>query len=151
MIPTYGFRCKYKSIDLTGGSIADAFTISGGPVFCVLMAMELTTLQDQPCTMAWQSDPTLDGGASGPTPIAAAYDMNALETGDWVFAEGDATELVPRAIGVRLAQGIGGDTTGYILPVGGIDIIMADNSPTTGAGMMYIIYMPMTPNAVISG
>ncbi len=136
------------AIALDGGNIASLFTVVGGPVILIAMCMELTEVLDAACTMAWEANPTVAGSN---VPIGAASpDLSAFAVGDFIWSELDGTALIPVDVngGAALAQGgFSGKT--WIVPVGGIDLIMSNSNPTTGIGTMYIRYRPMAVGAYI--
>lgn len=151
--PAYGVweeRVIIKpSIALDGGTIADLLTVSGGPVLITLMAMEITeAVSAHACTMAWESDPT---AGSNNVPIGTALDINGYGVGDFVYAECDGTALIYADVdaGTALAQGAVG-RGGIVVPIGGIDMVMANSDPTSGIGTMFVRYKPLNVGAKIT-
>lgn len=144
--------CLVKTgIALTGGNILDLFSVVNGPCQLLAWLIEYTTAVDAACTMALNSDPTV--GTSTTVPIAlASPDMSAHAIGDFLSVEGDATALVYADVdgGIALPKACTTNKPSCLL-VGGLDMILSNSNPTTGACSMYIRWKPLAPGTFITG
>ena len=129
---------------LTGGSIADVFTVTGGYVSILAFVCHVTTVcSANACTMAWSADPTV--GAAN-TPIMAAIEMNACVLGSMVWTEGDASAGIITANDTTLGRWC---IYPVICPAGGIDMTMQSSDLTTGIITAMMIYSPVTADAYV--
>jgi len=136
--------CVSTGIALTGGSIADVFTVTGGYVSILAFVCHVTTVcSANACTMAWSADPTV--GAAN-TPIMAAIEMNACVLGSMVWTEGDASAGIITANDTTLGRWC---LYPIICPAGGIDMTMQSSDLTTGAITAMMIYSPVTADAYV--
>jgi len=134
------------TLALTGGTVADVFTIAGGPIELLgLWAHIVTAVSANACTFKWQLDPTI--GASS-TDLCGTVDINAAALGDVLYITGaSAGAQVKAANGTAVALGC---TTGAFLPPGGIDAVLQNSDPSTGVATVYMAYRRMTLTAVVT-
>jgi len=139
-------------IVLTGGDLADVFTVTGGYVLLKGMCVVITAaVSNNAALIGFVHDPPAAYGAST-TDIATetgSADLASAAIGDMFSAELDATAVVKYAHGTALAVFGATNPGGLVLPPGGIDITISTSNPTTGAGDAIVHYVPLTPNAYI--
>ena len=134
-----------SSIALTGGSIADVFTIVGGYIIVEGIIGRLTTAcSANACTMAWGIDPTV--GAAD-IPIGTAVEMNAATLGSFISAEGDGSALVIDANDTSPGSLC---AVPFMAPAGGIDIDMQNSNLTTGVMDLVLIWRACSPAAYVT-
>ena len=135
-----------KTLDLTGGSVADVFTIAGGPIELLGLWTHITTaVSNNACAMQWQLDPTI--GASS-TDLCDTADIVEAALGDVFYILGvSATAMQKAANGTAVALSC---TARAFLPPGGIDAVLANSNPSTGAATVYMAYRRMTLTAVVT-
>jgi len=138
---------KASAVALTGGSLADRFTIANGPILLLGLFMHVTETVDAACTGKWSLDPTI--GASN-TDLCGALELNAAAVGDVFYVEGASGDvMVKGANGTALALGMQ-DGHGQFLMPGGIDLTLLNSDPTTGIADVYLVYRPLAANAAVS-
>ena len=136
--------CISEGVILTGGSIADVFTVTGGYITIHAFICHVTVVcSANACTMAWSADPTV--GAAN-TPIMAAIEMNACVLGSMVYAVGDASAGVIAANDTTLGLWC---VTPIVCPAGGIDMTLSNSNLTTGTINAIMIYSPVTADAYV--
>jgi len=133
---------------LTGGSIANIFTITGGPIEVVSLIGEITAaVSADACAMKLIMDPT--GGAD--TDMCVAVDINAFVINSWIYLDGTIGNAAVQAVpGTALPLGIGADIP-LILPPGTIDMNLANSDPDTGAITWYLRYKPLKVGVTVIG
>ena len=137
---------RSAAVVLTGGSVSDVFTISGGPILLLGLFAHVDTVVDAACTAKWQLDPTT-GTA---TDICGTVEANTDAAADVFYVEGaSADAMVRAATGTANALGIQ-DANGVFLMPGGIDLILQNSDPTTGEWDVYLVYQPLTSASVVS-
>jgi len=137
-----------SQVALDGGTVADIFTISGGPVR-VLSFIGITTeaVSANACDMKFVMDPTT--GAD--TDMCLVVDINAMAIGSIFYIDGTIGNAAVIAVpGTALPLGIGMDIP-LILPVGTVDLNLANSNPTSGIADIYMQYQPLIPNAYVAG
>ena len=134
------------TLPLTGGSVADVFTISGGPIEVLGLFMHITTaVSADACTFQWQLDPTV--GASN-TDLCGTADIVSAALGDVFYILGtSASALQKAANGTSVALSC---TARAFLPPGGIDAVLQNSDPGTGIATVYLIYRRMTLLSVVT-
>jgi hypothetical protein len=139
-------------IVLTGGDLADVFTVTGGYILLQGMTVVITTaVSANAALIGFVHDPPATYGAST-TDIAtetASADIQSAAIGDMFAADLDATAVVKYAHGTALAPHGKVHPGGLVLPPGGIDITLSTSDPTTGAGDAIVFYTPLTANAYV--
>ncbi len=143
------FTAKATAVALTGGDIADTFTISGGPALCFGIWVETTAaVSANACLIHFESDPT--NGASN-TDIAegtAAPDIQSAAVGDWFYLNGDSQDVMVKAAnGTDLPQ-MANNNGGILIPEGGVDLKLSTSDPTTGTANIYFLYEPVDGSTV---
>ena len=150
---------KFNSIDVmenvavtsakvvTGGTVANIFTITGGPILVTALVGEITTaVSANACNMKLVMDPT--NGAD--TDMCAVLDLNALTQYSWIYLDGTIANAAVNAVpGTALPLGIGMDIP-LVLPPGTIDMNLANSDPTTGAITWYMRYKPLKTGVVVT-
>jgi|GEM_PF-3587958 len=133
---------------LTGGSIANIFTITGGPIAVTSLIGEITAaVSGNACAMKLIMDPS----AGADTDMCATIDINAFVINSWIYLDGTIGSAAVQAIpGTALPLGIGMDIP-LILPPGTIDMNLANNNPTTGAITWYMRYKPLKVGITVIG
>ncbi len=155
---TWGIR--RVGLDLTKNRLSDVFRVFDGSVVLLAAFMEITTaVSNNANTMSW----VFDSDAGGDRVIGSGVTIQAAALGDFIYAELDASALVKPTTSTGLisagffrGSGTATDTAasifgyGQILTSGGIDIVLATNSTTTGVGEMTVVYKPLTEGACIA-
>ena len=133
---------------LTGGSVANIFTITGGPIEVISLVGEITAaVSAHACAMKLIMDPT----AGADTDMCVTVDINAFVINSWISLDGTIGNAAVQAIpGTALPLGIGMDIP-LILPPGTIDMNLANSTPTTGAITWYLRYKPLAPGITVIG
>lgn len=133
---------------LTGGSIANIFTITGGPIQVVSLIGEITTaVSANACAMKLIMDPT----AGADTDMCATVDINGFVINSWIYLDGTIANAAVQAIpGTALPLGIGMDIP-LILPPGTVDMNLANSDPSTGAITWYLRYKPLKVGVTVIG
>ena len=134
------------TLALDGGSVADVYTIAGGPIEVLGLWMHITeAVSAHACAFKWQLDPTV--GASN-TDLCATADIISAALGDVFYILGtSATAMQKAANGTAIALSC---TARAFLPPGGIDAVLANSNPTTGIAEVYLAYRRMTLTAVVT-
>lgn len=132
---------------VTGGTVANIFTISGGPILLLALCGEITTaVSADACNMKLVMDPT----AGADTDMCAVLDLNGLTKNSWIYLDGTIANAAVNAVpGTALPLGIGMDIP-LILPPGTIDMNLANSDPTTGAITWYMRYKPLTTGVIVT-
>ena len=135
------------SLALTGGSVADVFTVSGGPVQLLGLFTHVTTaVSNNACTFKWQSDPTSGTSSTDLCDDVASIAQAAI--GDVFYITGvSANAQVKAANGTAAALSC---TTPVFLLPGGVDAVLGNSDPTTGAATVYLVYRPLVDGAGVS-
>ena len=138
---------------LTGGDVADVFTVTGGYILLTGMTLVVTAaVSANAALVGFVFDPVAAYGASA-TDIATetgSADLQSAAIGDMFAADLDATAVVKYANGTALAPHGKVHPGGLVLsPGGGIDVTISTSNPTTGAGDVICQYTPLTANAYL--
>jgi hypothetical protein len=135
-------------VALDGGSVADIFTISGGPVaITALIAVCTEAVSNHACAAKLVCDPT----AGIDTDMCATVDIDQLAIGSFLTIDGTiANAMVIAVPGTALPLGIGMDIP-LIVPVGTIDLNLANSTPTSGIATFYLRYQPLAVGAIVLG
>jgi len=132
----------------TGGSVANIFTITGGPIEVTALIGEVTTaVSANACAMKLIMDPT----AGADTDMCAAIDINGFAINGWIYFDGTIANAAVLAIpGTALPLGIGMDVPLILLP-GTVDMNLANSNTTTGAITWYMRYKPLKTGITVTG
>lgn len=135
-------------IELDTGTIADVLTIHNGPVLCHgLWVHVIEAVSNNACTMHFEADPTV--GAAN-TPLCAATNIQNAALGDCFGLDGDSLVAIGHFANGTDLPCVRNDTVNMWLPPGGLDMVMQNANPTTGAGDIYLAYTPLFPGAYVS-
>jgi hypothetical protein len=134
------------TLALDGGTVADVFTIAGGPIEVLGLWMHITeAVSANACAFKWQIDPTI--GASS-TDLCATADIISAALGDVFYILGPSASVLQKAAnGTAVALSC---TARVFLPPGGIDAVFANSDPTTGIAAVYLAYRRMTLTSVVT-
>ena len=134
------------TLALDGGTVADVFTIAGGPIELLGLWAHITeAVSNNACEMKWQLDPTI--GASS-TDLCGVLDIAAAALGDVFYILGvSASAMQKAANGTAIALSC---TARAFLPPGGIDAVLQNSDPTTGIATVYMAYRRMTLTATVT-
>jgi len=132
----------------TGGTIANIFTITGGPILVESLVGEFTAaVSANACTLQLTMDPT----AGADTAMCATVDIVSAAINSWVYLDGTiASPAVIAVPATALPLGIGMDIP-LILPPGTIDMTLGNSNPTTGAITWYMRYKPLKSGVTVTG
>jgi len=149
----YGERCVSNAVVFTSANQSDVFTVGGGPIMATCLQIVITTTcSSSACKIAWVADPTtgsdtditLSGGAS----VSSGLDVNGLAAGTIIQADLDGTVAAAFASGTALPTNPGAT---MVIPVGGIDLDVANASLSSGAGVAYLRYKPLSKSSTVTG
>jgi hypothetical protein len=134
------------AVALDGGTVADVFTVAGGPIELLGRWMHVTeAVSANACETKWQLDPTI--GASS-TDMCGVLDIASAALGDVFYILGpSASAMQIGANGTAIALSL---TARAFIPPGGIDLVLANSNPTTGAATVYMAYRRMTLTATVT-
>ena len=135
------------TLALTGGSVNDVFTIAGGPIELLGLVTHVTTaVSNNACTFKWQLDPTIGALSTDLCDDVATIALAAL--GDCFYITGaSASAQVKAANGTVVPLSC---VVRAILFPGGIDAVLGNSDPTTGAATVYMLYRRMTATATVT-
>lgn len=137
-----------SSVALDGGSVANVFTVSGGPVLLLALIGEVTeAVSAHACNAKWVADPT----AGADTDMCAVLDIQSVGIGTFLTIDGTIANAMVKAVpATALPLGIGMDIP-LVIPVGTIDLNLATSNPTSGIMNVYMRYSPLTINSLVKG
>ena len=135
-------------VALDGGSVADIFTITGGPVAVLALIGEVTeAVSAHACNAKLVADPT----TGIDTDMCTVLDIQSLAIGDFLYIDGTIGNALAKAVpGTALPLGIGMDIP-LILPVGTVDLNLANSNPTSGIATFTMLYQPLVNGARVQG
>lgn len=130
-------------VSLTGGDVADVFTVAGGHILITALVVEITTaVSANAALISFESDPTVGASNTDLTEGTAAPDITGAAVGDHFYAVGgSAVVMVKVANGTDLPEGMDNNPT--VCPAGGIDLKLSTSDPTTGAATIHMRYHPL--------
>ena len=135
------------SVAMTGGNVADIFTIAGGPVLVEALFAEVTAaISDDASNCKLTMDPT--NGAD--TDLCTVLDV--ADTAQYSFLTVDGTigsAMVNAVPGTAVPLGVGMDIP-MILPIGTIDLGLSTSAPSTGTTVWYMRYRPLKAGASVT-
>jgi hypothetical protein len=138
---------------MTGGSISGLFTIVVAPIMLIGLVGYITeTVSNNACNTQFIMNPAV--GTS--TVLCAVLDIKQDVIGGFWWITGlKADALVNAVPGTSLPSGMvaldGTAVHPKILPVGAIDLSLANSNPTTGKVIWYLRYAPLGPDADVIG
>lgn len=137
-------------VALDGGSVADIFTISGGPIQLLALILEITeAVSVHACAMKLALDAVV--AAMDIDITGATGDINGTTLGSFWSVTGDiAVDLLEHVAGTAIPLGLDPDFP-LIVPPGGIDQVLANSDPTSGIGTWYMRYKPLSEDAMVVG
>lgn len=146
--PVQEYAVKTGPVALYGGTVADIFTIKGGPIaITALIAEAYSAVSANACTVQFVADPTT--GAD--TLMCTTVDVNAMAAGSYIYIDGTIGNAGVIAVpGTALPLGIGMDIP-LLAPAGTIDFSMANSNPTSGGAYFYMKYTPLVPGVTVEG
>ena len=134
------------SLVLTGGTVADVFTVAGGPVLLLGLFTHITTaVSNNACNMQWESDPT--SGASN-TDLCGDLAIAQAAIGDVFYITGASADAQVKAANAT-AVALSCTAPVFLLP-GGVDAVLQNSDPTTGAATVYLVYKPLVSGATVT-
>ena len=135
-------------ISVIGGTVSDIFTIINGLVAVFsLLGEVVTAVSANACNMKLVADPLrgID------TDMCTVVDIQSAAIGDIFYIDGTVGNAMVKAVpGTALPLAIGMDIP-LCLPVGTIDLNLANSNPTTGVITWYIRYAALQVGAYITG
>ena len=132
---------------VTGGTVANIFTITGGPIQVMSLTGEFTTAVTSggASTLKLTMDPT----AGADTDMCTAVDLQSVIVNTWAYITGAiGGAIVYAEPGTALPLGC---STRLELPPGTIDMTMSNNTPTVGAITWYLRYKPLASGVTVTG
>ncbi len=131
---------------LTGGTISNIFTIINAPILLVALIMEIkVAVSANNCNAKLVANPTV--GID--TDMCSVVDIISAAIGDFFHIDGTiANAMIKDIPGFALPLGIGMDIP-LIIPVGAIDLNLANSDPSTGAVDIYLRYKPLGGSFVL--
>lgn len=144
---------KSTGVDLTGGDVADVFTVANGPILLLGLWVEITTaVSANACLIHFESDPTLGTSNTEISESTGAPDIASAAEGDWFHLNGDSQDVMKKAAnGTDLPMRENQGDIGILVPAGGIDLGLSTSDPTTGAATVYIRYKPLDRGVTVVG
>lgn len=133
---------------LTGGTIANIFTIQNGPILLTSFIGVITTaVSANACDMKLIADPSV--GID--TDMCAVVDIVSAALGDYFYIDGTIANAMIKAVpNTALPLGIGMDIP-LVIPEGIIDMNLANSDPSTGAITWYMRYKPLLIGSNVLG
>ena len=143
--PAQWLHVKRATASLPASTAANIFQVRGGRVLVKLLFGEVTTIiQAQATTLKISSTAKDSAGTTIGTAVdvTATVDINALEVGGFVFAEGDGTALVKSNAGAAF---VGPNSGHFIAPQGYLS--HTTGATSTGAIKYDLFYQPLDEGA----
>jgi hypothetical protein len=146
IVPIYGV--SIPDIPLDGGTVANVFTVSGGPVYLLALLLEITeAVSANACNAKWVADPT----TGVDTDMCLVVDIQSAAIGTFYKISGNIASALTAAVpGTALPLGINLSTP-LIIPIGTIDLNLANSNPTSGIATAHLQYAPVVPGASVQG
>lgn len=131
------------AVALTGGSIVDVFTVAGGPILVLGLWVQITTaVSADACVISFQSDPTAGASNTDMAEATAGADLNAAAIGTIFALNGDSQDIMRLCVVGTDLPVKENQNGGMFVPIGGIDMILANSDPSTGIADITIMYKP---------
>ncbi len=139
------------AVALTGGTVADVFTVAGGPILVLGLWVQITTaVSANACAINFQSDPTAGASNTDLCEGTGGADLTGLAIGSIVALNGDSQDIMRLcAVGTDLPV-MENQNGGVFVPIGGIDMILANSDPTTGIADITIMYKPCARGVTVT-
>lgn len=140
-----------SAVALTGGTVADVFTIAGGPIEIINIWLDITTaVSADICVVNFQSDPTVGASNTDISEGTAGADLAGLALGDVVHLNGDSQDIMKIAANGTDLPVKENQNGGIFCPIGGIDMILSSSAPTTGGATIWMRYKPIGRGVTVS-
>lgn len=138
---------KTGTVLLTAGSVPNIFTIAGGPILVEALFAEITVVvSGDACAAKLVMDPT----AGADTDMCATFDINAIIVNSFLTIDGTIGNAMVNSVpATALPLGIGTDVP-LILPVGTVDLNLANSDPSTGSSVWYMRYRPLSAGVTVT-
>ena len=134
-------------IALDGGTVANVFTISGGPIQLIgLVGVCTEAVSAHACNARWVMDPTV--GID--TNICGNLDIQSLAIGEFLHVTGVIANAMVKSVPGTALPACCGQAVPLVLPVGTIDLTLANSDPTSGIATFYLTYLPLIPGAIVA-
>jgi hypothetical protein len=138
-------------VDLTGGDVADVFTIAGGPIMLLGLWVDITTAVSANASLIhFESDPTVGASNTDIAEGTAAPDIQSAALGDVFHINGDSQDVMKKAANGTDLPMMENQNGGIYVPVGGIDMKLSTSDPTTGAATIWIRYKPLARGVTVT-
>ena len=135
-------------IPLTGGTVEDIFTVTGGPVIITEFIFEVTeTVSVDACIISLVADPIV-GSVTDIATATAGLDIQGRIAGIFFKSSLDSVEVLTE--GFIPTYNLDTDEIGIVIPIGGIDMVLSNSAPTTGIITAFIRYKPLDLGARIT-
>lgn len=139
------------AVALTGGTVADVFTVAGGPIEIINLWVDITTaVSANACVINFQSDPTVGASNTDISEGTAGADLTGLALGSVVHLNGDSQDVMKIAANGTDLPVKENQNGGIFCPIGGIDMILANSDPTTGIATLWMRYKPLARGVTVT-
>ena len=139
------------AVALTGGTVADVFTIAGGPIEIINIWVDITTaVSANACAIHFESDPTVGASNTDIAEGTAGADITGLAVGSVVHLNGDSQDIMKIAANGTDLPMKENQNGGIFCPIGGIDMDLANSDPTTGIATLWMRYKPLGRGVVVT-
>ena len=140
-----------KAVALTGGDVADVFTVTGGPVLITQLAVRVTTaVSANAALLHFESDPLAGASTTDLAEGSLAPDIASAAIGDIFSLNGDSQDIMRKCAHGTDLPVMENQNGGLVCPAGGIDLKLSTSDPSTGIGDVIVSYIPMAPHAQIT-
>jgi hypothetical protein len=139
------------STPLTGGDVQDVFVVSGHPILCLGLFVEITTAVSANASLIhFESDPTVGASNTDISEGTAAPDIASAAVGTVFHINGDSQDVMKAAVNGTDLPMMENQNGGIYIPVGGIDLKLSTSDPTTGIATLRIVYTPLGPKSMVT-
>lgn len=139
------------AVALTGGDVADVFTIAGGPIMLLGLWVDITTAVSANASLIhFESDPTVGASNTDIAEGTAGPDIASAALGDVFHINGDSQDVMKKAANGTDLPMMENQNGGIFVPVGGIDLKLSTSDPTTGAATIWIRYKPLARGVTVT-
>ena len=138
---------KTGTVLLTAGSVPNIFTIAGGPILVEALFAEITVVvSTNACATKLVMDPT----AGADTDMCTTIDISDFIVNSFLTIDGTIGNAMINSVpATALPLGIGMDIP-LILPVGTVDLNLANSNPSTGSSVWYMRYRPLAVGVTVT-
>ena len=136
------------SVALTGGTVANVFTVTGGYIEVLgLFAFVTTAVDTAACNAQFLYDPAQ--GAD--TPLCAVLDITDVTQYSYLYCTGDISDALINAVPAADVPHLF-STLGEPMVLGPctIDLSLSTSNPSTGAATIYLYYRIIEPGAAVT-